>query len=51
MKCKKRIHEGESIRSVWQDYKDKYSYGGFRDMLYANSLDERLNFNDELTPL
>ena len=49
--CKKRIEEGETVKSIWQDYKNIYSYGGFRDMLSANSLDERLNFNDEFTPL
>ena len=52
-KCKKRISNGESISQVWKDgfntiYK---SYGGFRDMLNAISLDERIDFNNEFTPL
>jgi group I intron endonuclease len=51
IKCKKRIEEGEAIKLIWQDYKNIYSYGGFRDMLSANSLDERLNFNDEFTSI
>ena len=52
-KCKERIKNGETITQIWKDgYQDIYhSYVGFRDMLSAISLDERLDFNDEFSPL
>lgn len=52
-KCKERIKNGETITQIWKDgYQNVYhSYVGFRDMLSAISLDERLDFNDEFSPL
>ena len=52
-KCKERIANGESIAQVWKDgYNNIYkSYSGFKDMIHAISLDERIDFNAELSPL
>ena len=50
--CKEEIKNGKSMARVWKEkYSNLYSYGGFRDMLNAISLDERINLNEEFTPL
>lgn len=51
-KCQERIKNGEKISNVWKDGYDKiYSYTGFKDMIKAISLDERINFENEFTSL
>lgn len=51
IKCKERLKNGETVKQVWQDFKDKYSYGGFNDMINSTSLDERLDLTHELSAL
>lgn len=52
LKIRKRIKNGETMKKIWNElYKEIYSYGGFRDMINAITLDERIDFNADFTPL
>ena len=51
IKCKEILKNGETVKQVWQDFKDKYSYDGFNDMINSTSLDERLDLTHELFAL
>ena len=51
-KIKDRVKKGEAVKTIWRnEYQNIYSYGGFRDMVKAESLDERIDFNAPLSPL
>jgi len=46
-KIRKRIADGETIKSIWQkEYKDIYSYGGFRDVINNKHPDEMEDWCD-----
>ena len=51
-KIKDRVKKGEAVKTIWRnEYQNIYSYGGFRDMVKAESLDERIDFDAPLSPL
>ena len=52
-KIKQRITNGETPSQIWNaDYKNIYkTLTGFKDMLKAVSLDERIDFNEKLSSL
>ena len=49
---KKIGKNGKSYKELWREkYQTIYSYGGFRDLMKTTPLDERIDFNEELSPL
>lgn len=41
IKLRQRVSNGELISEIYKEYKDKYSYGGFRDVIGTIHPDER----------
>ena len=52
-KVKDRVINKENPYTIWKnEYSNMYkSYSGFKDMLDKEHYDERINLNDELSPL